>query len=77
VNNPVYVHALAAIQSTLHVSFVRAEAFFETQMTSQAAMLGLNDVFWLSAVTFVMIIPLIWVTKPAKGVAKGPGAGAH
>jgi MFS transporter, DHA2 family, multidrug resistance protein len=77
VNNPVYVHALAAIQSTLHVSFGRAEAFFETQMTSQAAMLGLNDVFWLSAVTFITIIPLIWVTKPGKSVAKGPGAGAH
>jgi MFS transporter, DHA2 family, multidrug resistance protein len=78
VNNPLYVHTLADIQTTLHVSLVRAQAFFETQLNAQAAMLGLNDVFWLSAVTFVVIIPLIWITRPARGGApKGAGAGGH
>ncbi|MGF6726968.1 DHA2 family multidrug resistance protein [Paraburkholderia sp. GAS41] len=76
--NPGYIHALTAIQTTLHVSLLKAQAFFETQMGAQAAMLGLNDVFWLSAVTFVVIIPLIWITKPNRdGAAKAAGAGGH
>jgi DHA2 family multidrug resistance protein len=44
-------------------------------MTAQAAMLGLNDVFWLSAVILIVIIPLIWITKPSKGGAKAVGRG--
>ena len=38
-------------------------------------MLGLNDIFWLSAVIFIAIIPLIWLTRPGKG--GGGAAGAH
>jgi DHA2 family multidrug resistance protein len=41
-------------------------------------MLGLNDMFWLSGVIFLVIIPLIWVTKPGKGSSAGAaGAGGH
>ncbi|MGA7782374.1 MAG: DHA2 family efflux MFS transporter permease subunit [Paraburkholderia sp.] len=78
VNNPAYMHAIAGIQTTLHASVFKAQVFFETQMTTQAAMLGLNDVFWLSAVIFIVIIPLIWITKPTKAGAKSAaGAGGH
>jgi DHA2 family multidrug resistance protein len=78
VNNPNYMHALAEIQSTLHVGVFKAQAFFETQLSAQASMLGLNDVFWLSAVIFIAIIPLIWITKPSKdGAASAAGAGGH
>ena len=78
VNNPAYVHALAGIQTTLHASLFKAEVLFETQLGAQAAMLGLNDVFWLSAVIFIVIIPLIWITKPSKDGAKNAaGAGGH
>ncbi|MFD1561087.1 DHA2 family efflux MFS transporter permease subunit [Paraburkholderia silviterrae] len=76
--NPNYVHALANIETTLHASLFKAQAFFETQLGAQAAMLGLNDVFWLSAVIFVVIIPLVWVTKPTKdGASSAAGAGGH
>ncbi|MBB5496329.1 hypothetical protein HDG37_000516 [Paraburkholderia sp. MM5384-R2] len=38
-------------------------------------MLGLNDIFWLSAVNFIAIIPL---TKPHKGADAGAtGAAGH
>jgi DHA2 family multidrug resistance protein len=78
VDNPNYVHALAGIQTTLHVSLFKAQAFFETQLGAQASMLGLNDVFWLSAVIFAVITPLIWMTKPSKdGAASAAGAGGH
>jgi DHA2 family multidrug resistance protein len=47
-------------------------------LNAQASMLGLNDVFWLSAVIFVVIIPLIWITKPSKdGAVNAAGAGGH
>jgi DHA2 family multidrug resistance protein len=76
--NPNYVHALANLQTTLHGSLFKAQAFFETQLSAQASMLGLNDVFWLSAVIFIVIIPLIWITKPSKDGAKAAaGAGGH
>lgn len=78
VNNPAYMHALANIQMTLHASVFKAQAFFETQLSAQASMLGLNDVFWLSAVIFVLIIPLIWIAKPSKDGAKNAaGADGH
>jgi DHA2 family multidrug resistance protein len=78
VNNTAYVHALASIQTTLHASLFKAEAIFETQLSAQASMLGLNDVFWLSAAIFIVIVPVIWITRPrGDGAAKAAGAGGH
>jgi len=77
VNNPSLVDAIAGLQATLGASAQKAGAFFESSLSAQAAMLGLNDIFWLSAVTFVAIIPLIWLTKPAKGASAGAAAGGH
>jgi MFS transporter, DHA2 family, multidrug resistance protein len=76
--NPGYLHALAGIETTLHAGVFKAQTFFEAQLGAQAAMLGLNDIFWLSALIFVVIIPLIWVTKPKRGASAGAaGAGGH
>jgi MFS transporter, DHA2 family, multidrug resistance protein len=78
VDNPIYTHALGNLQTTLHASLFKAQAFFESSLDAQAAMLGLNDVFWLSAIIFIVIIPLIWVTRPSKeGAANAAGAGGH
>lgn len=78
INNPTFTGAIAALQSTLDVSADKARAVFEYSLNTQAAMLGLNDIFWLSAVIFVLIIPLIWLTRPVKGGAPGAaGAGGH
>ncbi|MDY7578895.1 DHA2 family efflux MFS transporter permease subunit [Herbaspirillum sp. RTI4] len=38
----------------------------ERTLNAQAAMLGLNDIFWASSIIFLAIIPLIWITKPAR-----------
>jgi MFS transporter, DHA2 family, multidrug resistance protein len=78
VNNPTFVDAIANLQTTLGASTAKAMAFFETSLNAQASMLGLNDIFWLSGVIFLVIIPLIWVTKPGKGANAGAaGAGGH
>jgi MFS transporter, DHA2 family, multidrug resistance protein len=77
-NNPTYVSGIHALQTTLGGSMDQARAFFEQSMNAQAAMLGLNDIFWLSGVIFIVIIPLIWLTKPSKGgAAAAAGAGGH
>ena len=75
--NPDYTNALATIHSTLGGSMDQARAFFEQSLNAQAAMLGLNDIFWLSSMIFIVIIPLIWLTKPGKGGGGAAAAGAH
>ena len=35
----------------------------------QAFMLAANDIFWLSAVLFLLLIPLVWLTRTAAAVA--------
>ncbi|WP_321966095.1 DHA2 family efflux MFS transporter permease subunit [Burkholderia cepacia] len=78
VNNPIFASAVAGVQSALDAGAPKALTFLETTLNAQATMLGLNDVFWLSSVIFVLIIPLVWVTKPGKGVAAGAAAaGGH
>ena len=54
-----------------------AQALFDFTVNTQAAMMGLNDIFFVSAIIFILIIPLIWITRPAKGGGGGDAAGAH
>lgn len=41
-------------------------ALFNRLVTLQADMLGLNDIFWISSLIFIGLIPLVWITKPLK-----------
>jgi DHA2 family multidrug resistance protein len=76
--NPNFVAAIDGLQTTLHASAGKATAFFAASLEGQASMLGLNDIFWLSSVIFVLIVPLIWLTKPVKGGGAGAAAaGGH
>jgi len=75
--NPLYGATLNAIQSTLGFTPEQAVAYFERGLNTQAIMLGLNDIFWISGVIFAAIIPLIWFTKPGKGAVSGAAAAAH
>lgn len=76
VYDPGFVDAVAALRGTLHVDTNGALAFFERSLTAQATMLGLNDIFWLSAVTFIAIIPLIWVARSTRGSGGAAAAAA-
>jgi DHA2 family multidrug resistance protein len=59
------------LSSTLGLNAEQTAGMLERTITFQAAMLGINDIFYVSAVIFIVIIPLIWIIKPSKG-----GAGA-
>ncbi|CAB3792055.1 Fatty acid resistance protein FarB [Paraburkholderia caffeinitolerans] len=77
VNNPVFTQSIAQTQAALHLSEPSAHALFDFQLSTQAAMMGLNDIFYISAIIFLAIIPLIWITKSTKGSGGGGAAGAH
>lgn len=76
-NDPAYQAALRSIQDTLHFSPQQALAYFERSLNIQANMLGLNDIFWISAVIFVAIVPLVWFTRPVRGGSADSAAAAH
>ena len=64
--NPVFNQQIDALKALLHSDTQSAQALFDVTLSAQAAMLGLNDIFYLSAGIFILIIPLVWVTRPAK-----------
>lgn len=75
--NPAFMESIAAAHNTLGGSLSKALAFTESKLNAQAAMLGINDMFWLSAVVFILIIPLIWVTHPNRSAPPPGAAGGH
>jgi len=77
VDNPLFTGSLGLMQSTLGINPQQALGRFEQTVLTQSAMLGLNDVFWISAAIFIAIIPLIWLTHPAKGGSSDAASAAH
>ncbi len=76
--NPLFTQQIDTTRSLLNLNSQSANALFDFTVNTQAAMMGLNDIFYASAIIFVLIIPLIWITRPAKGGGGGGGAsGAH
>jgi MFS transporter, DHA2 family, multidrug resistance protein len=44
----------------------------------QAFTMAADDIFWISAVLFLLLIPLVWLSHPMRGAAAGDAAaGAH
>jgi DHA2 family multidrug resistance protein len=79
--NPGSAAAQAAL-SGLQASGMTAEqalAQVNRMVDQQAFMLAANDIFWLSAMLFLALIPLVWLTHPQRGGGGGSeaAAGAH
>ncbi|MGA7778366.1 MAG: DHA2 family efflux MFS transporter permease subunit [Paraburkholderia sp.] len=77
VDNPIFIETIASFQSKLHLDLQSALALFESMVTSQAAVMGLDDFFYASTFIFILIIPLIWLTRPTKGGDSAEASGAH
>jgi DHA2 family multidrug resistance protein len=76
--NPMFNAQIDAYHSLLGLGKGASYALFDHTVQTQAAMLGLNDVFYAAAVIMIVIIPLIWITKPGKGGGSNDAAaGAH
>lgn len=52
-------------------------AFVNQLVDQQAAMLGANDIFFGSAVLFLMMIGLVWLARPGKPGASADAGAAH
>ncbi|VVE27783.1 DHA2 family efflux MFS transporter permease subunit [Pandoraea terrigena] len=78
INHPAFVDTLDKLQTAAGAGTPKALALLERALNAQATILGLNDIFWLSSVIFIVIIPLIWVTRPMKWAGAGAaGAAGH
>lgn len=55
----------------LTITSQQSYALFNTLLNIQADTLGLNDIFWVSAIILLLIIPIVWITKPAKHAIGG------
>ena len=45
----------------------QSNGLLESMVANQAYMLATNDIFWLCGVLFVILVPLIWTTRPPFG----------
>ena len=52
-------------------------AMINRVIDQQAYTMAATDLFYLSAVLFVLLTALIWITRPEKGAHMGDGGGAH
>jgi DHA2 family multidrug resistance protein len=55
-------------------------SLFDRLVTQQAAQLGVNDLFYISAVIFLVLIALIWITRPERsggGDSSAAASAAH
>jgi DHA2 family multidrug resistance protein len=43
----------------------------------QAGTLGATDIFYMSAILFLLLIGLVWMTKPSRSAAPVDAGGAH
>ena len=80
VYSPALQQSVNDIHNALGLDQGQTIAMIERNLSAQAAMLGINDIFWISAVIFIVIIPFIWITKPVKsggGSNADAAAAAH
>ena len=73
-SNPTAQAALAGLQAT-GLSPTQALAQINRLIDQQAFTMAVTDIFWASSVVFMLLIPLVWVTRSAHQ-SQGSGGGA-
>ena len=76
VGSPGVVSTLDTLRAS-GITGERALAVINRMVDSQAFMLAANDIFFASALLFLALIPLIWLTRPERapeGVEAAAGA---
>ncbi len=76
--NPVTEQALTAMRAA-GLSVEQAWASLERMVASQALTMGAIDIFHVSALIFLLLIPLVWIARRERkgGGASAEAAGAH
>ena len=73
--NPVFAQSMQQMQN-VGLSQQQAHGLFNSMVTQQAAQLGVNDIFYISAGIFVALVGLIWITRPDRSGGGDAGAAA-
>ena len=74
--DPSTSQALAGMQAS-GLSPDQSLALLNRMVDQQAALLSANDIFYASALLFLAMIGLVWLSKPARAAATAEAAGAH
>jgi DHA2 family multidrug resistance protein len=74
--NPAFAQAVSGLQAQ-GLSEPGALAVLERAMSVQASTLAATDIFWISAILFVSLISLVWLTKRTRSTAPVDAGGAH
>ncbi|MBF5011964.1 DHA2 family efflux MFS transporter permease subunit [Burkholderia pseudomultivorans] len=73
--NPTFNQAVTQM-GNLGLTRDQAHGLINNMATQEAAQLGVNDLFYISAAIFVLLIALIWITKPERAGGGDAGAAA-
>ena len=60
------------------MSAQQSNALLNRLIDQQSFMLSANDIFYASAILFLLLIAVVWLARPVKsGATADAGAGAH
>lgn len=54
-----------------------AWAVIERSLSVQAGTLGATDIFYMSAILFILLIGMVWMTRPVRSKTPVDAGGAH
>ncbi len=74
--NPAFGQAVE-MMTTHGMSAQSAWAAIDRMITVQASTMAADDIFWISAWLFIVLIGLVWLTRPSRSAAPADAAGAH
>jgi MFS transporter, DHA2 family, multidrug resistance protein len=77
--NPVFQHFTTQLQQAGN-NQAQSYGIFNHLLDQQAAQLGVDDLFYISGILFVVLIALLWISKPGRsggGDASSTASGAH
>ena len=75
--NAAAAQALSGLQGAGYDS-AQSLAMLDRMINAQAYVLSADDIFYASAIIFLLLIPLLWLTRPPRGGAHADeAAGAH
>jgi MFS transporter, DHA2 family, multidrug resistance protein len=74
--NPLFDQAAQGLNQS-GLTSPQALVYLERQINTQAYMLAADDFFWISAVLFVLLGGVVWLSRPIHGRAAVVGGGEH
>ena len=75
-HSPAFQQALQGM-ITQGMSQTQALSVIDRLMSVQASTMAATDIFWISAILFLLLIGIVWLAKPIKSHGPVDAAGAH